>query len=43
MYTGTLSSSPGIKGSVTWTDVPGASSPYTIPKGTPTTFYRAHN
>jgi hypothetical protein len=42
-FTGTLASAPSIAGSPTWTDVAGATSPYTVPAGTPTTFFRAHN
>jgi hypothetical protein len=40
-YTGTLVSSPTLSGTPTWTAVSGATSPYTVPRGTPTTFYRA--
>jgi hypothetical protein len=39
-FTGTLSSAATVNG--TYADVPGATSPYTVPAGTPTTFYRAH-
>jgi len=40
-YQGTLSSASVVDG--TYTDVAGATSPYTVPAGTKTTFYRAHN
>ena len=39
-FTGTLSASPTVNGP--YQDVPGATSPYTVPAGTPTTFFRAH-
>jgi len=40
-YTGTLASSPTVNGA--YKDVTGATSPYTVPAGAPTTFFRSHN
>jgi len=40
-YQGTLASASVVEGP--YTDVAGAASPYTVPAGTKTTFYRAHN
>jgi hypothetical protein len=40
-FTGTLSSSPTVNGA--YTDMTGVPSPYTVPAGAPTTFFRAHN
>jgi hypothetical protein len=40
-YQGTLASASVVNG--TYTDVAGATSPYTVPAGSKTTFYRAHN
>jgi hypothetical protein len=39
-FTGTLSASPTVNGP--YQDVAGAASPYTVPAGTRTTFFRAH-
>ena len=40
-YQGTLASASVVEGP--YTDVAGATSPYTVPAGSKTTFYRAHN
>ena len=40
-FTGTLSSAPTVNG--TYKDITGATSPYTVPEGTPTSFFRSHN
>jgi hypothetical protein len=40
-FTGTLASSPTVNG--TYKDITGATSPYTVPAGTATAFFRSHN